>query len=993
MKTGRSERKTRQRRRLLWAGAAVLWVGLIAVVALRGPLRELAGGAGLGPDAGPRVELTELPVRVLSPDGTPVEGARVMASARPGLGLPVVVDGRTGAGGEARLAGVPVGEASLVVEAPGFAREDRAVTVEAGAAALEIRLEPGGAVAGTVVDEAGEPIANARVTALPEPSANLGPGPRLTNAPRGLPKWETTTGSDGGFGFDTLRPGPQLVAASAAGYDTTARVIETGADPVRLVLRQTGALLGEVSLADGSPAGGATVSIVGSGIWPARSVETDVEGSFRIDGVPPGVYEVRASRGTLVADPWEGLTIAAGGEARATLTLEPGTAFRGVVVRAEDATPIEGAEILLSEEALSFQPRAARTDEAGAFALEGLRPVPHRLSVRAEGFVPIVAEARTPDGEPVRIELRRAAILSGAVVDALGHAVAGAQVEIVGTDESGAAVGSGAADDPFRAALFAQQQEGPVPIASGELGVTLGEVPPIPLGSGPMVLPPAAATADPAAGEALGSITDAQGRFRLEGVPPGRLQLVARHPDHAPAITDPMLITAGEEREDLEIVVPDGGTIAGRVVDERGFPIGDVRVEMQAEREPWPRIAVSAEDGTFGFESVLGTTTLTAYPSGRPTARETVVVPSGETVEVALSIESELATLAARTVDERGFPIAGVRVHVRSLRARAPFSRAAVSADDGTLSIEGLPRPPWRITVQHEQYADTTRDVRSAEDELQLVLRGGAALRGRVVDDWDDAPVVGARVIVRGRRAWTAATNSEGAFEVLRLPEGNYEVSVTSPGFVEAASSAALSAGPRGLEDVELDPIRLVPGGAATGTVVDALGAPVSGAEVAWGSPPDWRAAARTDARGYFRLEGAPPGEVSLVARHPAAGESDAETARVFAREETPGITLHLRERFDPTRAELGEGRSSGVAVTLTERDDSLVIARVTPGSTAAEAGLRRGDVLLTIDGAEVTDLEEARARLRGAPGVEAILELERGGQTLRVPVDREVRY
>ena len=91
-------------------------------------------------------------------------------------------------------------------------------------------------------------------------------------------------------------------------------------------------------------------------------------------------------------------------------------------------------------------------------------------------------------------------------------------------------------------------------------------------------------------------------------------------------------------------------------------------------------------------------------------------------------------------------------------------------------------------------------------------------------------------------------------------------------------------------------------------SLVDALGAPVSGAEVAPSAAdgsPDWSRAVRTDPRGGFELRGVPAGDVWPWARHPAAGEAHARwPTRVRTGEETPGVVLRLPERFDETRGD-----------------------------------------------------------------------------------------
>lgn len=974
----------RGRRLAAIVAVGLSWVGLLALILVRTPLIDPSalnapGMADAGPSA--RAVLSagqgRLSVRVLDVDGHPLEDALVvMRMEREGRGA-LLARASTRSDGTALVLGLPDGLAHVTVERPGMARITRVVRIADGRGRVSVTLRPGASLAGLVVDTEGQPVSGALVRVRPARDDAADP-------------WEAQTDDEGRFAFDTLRPGMQRVEASAPGYDTATQRLPAGLTDVRLSLRRTGEVVGRVVGPGSEPAPGATVVLAGSGVWPPRQTTTDEQGQFSVAGVPAGVYEVRAHRGNLVADPVEGLLLEAGGSARVTLRLTPGITLHGVVITAEDDAPIAEAEIVVAEDALSFTPRVARTGEDGTFEIEGLRRRPHRITVHAEGYVPIIAAQHEPGEEPVRFALRRAAILEGVVVDDDDRPVAGAQVAVQGTTEGGEPIVLTGSELSFREALFEAQLAGPMPVLeSGELGVTLGTVPPIPIAPGDE-----SSSAPGPTGAAY--VTDAQGRFRLTGIPPGRVQLSAFHPDYAPAMSEMLVVVAGSHRDDLRLVMPQGGTVEGRVVDGRGFPVGFLRVEMRTEGEPFPRVALAAEDGTFSFAAALGTTTLTAYPSGMPAARKTVQVLAGQTLEVELALEGELVTLHVRTVDARGFPMAGVSVSVRSLRAQSPMQLTSRSADDGTLELGGLPPPPWQVVADHEDYALVRLDdVRSAEDELVIELVPGAAVRGRVLSDWDGAPVPNAVVTIASRSLATPTdhTDSEGTFEISRVPSGNYRVSVAATGFLAAERSVRLERRSVGLLDVEVPDIRLTAGGDISGEVVDALGSGVSGAEVAVGAPPDWASAVRTDAQGRFRLVGVAAATVSVSARHPAAGEATEGGVRVVARDETTGVRIRLPERYDEERlqaAGAGIERRTGVAVDVRDSAAGVVIRTVVAGSQAARAAIRRGDVVVAVDGEQVTSAAHARAMLRGAAGVDAIVEVRRRGRSVRIPVPRE---
>src|SRR5690606_2409702 len=138
---------------------------------------------------------------------------------------------------------------------------------------------------------------------------------------------------------------------------------------LRLTLERVGLVGGRAVLPDGSGAEGATIVIAGSGIWPARQVEADAEGRFRITDVPPGVYEVRASSGDLVAEPRRGLDVEPGSPAYLTFALVDGVALRGIIRDSVSGRPIAGASVSVSTEELDVAPRATTSGDDGRFTV------------------------------------------------------------------------------------------------------------------------------------------------------------------------------------------------------------------------------------------------------------------------------------------------------------------------------------------------------------------------------------------------------------------------------------------------------------------------------------------------------------------------------------------------------------------------------------------------------------------------------------------------
>jgi hypothetical protein len=973
--TGPASLRRRLAGRWVWP-VAVLWVALGAVLLARWASSDPAASSPAETSSG------QLDVRVVDDEGRPVPEASVRVTVthrerRFGA------EGATDPDGRLRFLDLPAGEAEVVVEKAGYARGVETLELDPNGG-LTIVLSEGRSLAGTVVTESGAPIPGATVIVELDPPADR---PGTT--------WTAHADAEGRFHLETLPTFPLVLRAEARGYESlTIRL--TDRDPPPLVLGRAGGISGIVIDTEDQPAVGATVVLGGSGVWPARSTQTDSGGRFAFRGVPAGVYEVSSRRGSLVSAPREGLSLESGGALDLRLVLEPGRTLHGTVVDAADDRPVGGAEISVTEESLFVAPRAIRASPQGEYVLEGLRDRAHRLSVRAEGFVPTTTVV-TPGAAAVEVRLRRGGTLIGQVVDRRGMPIRGASLEIVGRLDNGMPIQTDGSETSFQSALLAATASGPAPVApSGELGVTLGTVPPIPLDPGAAAAAPVLTpsgplgTASPGLAEMPSAyLTDRHGEFRIRAVPPGELQVIARFPGHAPAISRPLLVVSDGE-QDVTLTLDRAGRITGQTTDARGFPLASVRVEMQSETAPYPLVVLADDHGAFVFEEISGRTTLTAYPEGLPPIRETVTVGPDAHVEVTLAATGDLHTLHARTVDARGFPVPDVVVEVRSLRAQSPFRRTLRSAEDGTLVVGSLPAPPWRIEASAPGYPPLRRLLDEVPDrEVSLVLAMGSTVAGVILDDRSGQGVADVQVRLEpvDGLASSRSTNIDGTFEFSSINIGTYTLIVRSHQHVSSRRSVAVV---ESEDRIELDPIRLDEAGSVAGQIVDQVGTPIAGAEVTAGEPPSWVGAVRSDPQGRFRLGGLTPGEVAITARHPAAGSSATLPATVYAGEETSARLIRLAERFDPARAELAGGRRTGLAVELLDTPTGVRVRSVAPGSSGERGGLHAGDRLLSIDGRPIDRAAVAAERFRGPVGIDVIVVVRRGGREHTLTVARE---
>ncbi|MGE0869484.1 MAG: carboxypeptidase regulatory-like domain-containing protein [Kofleriaceae bacterium] len=343
---------------------------------------------------------------------TAADGRFAIAALAPGSYTLTAVDGEHA---PARSAPVTVG--------------DRAVT------GIEITMQDGGVVAGTVIDAAGQPAAFATVRVAR--AADDG------QAGWGVDARQATTDQRGAFELRGLpRAHQRARAESETAASKLADVDLTETSTVRdlkLVLDVAGTIAGTVVDDKGAPVAEVQVhafpdilggqSSEGLALAGMSSATTDGGGGFTIRGLPDGKYRLWATRSQSGGAGWgQHDTPAKTGDQNVRITLAAPGSIVGKIVIAESTAPPKHASVQSG-----WQARVP-TNRDGSFRIAEIAPGDHDLSVLGPEFAELVKrDVKVQPGKQTdlgTITVHRGRRVAGTVVDRSGTPVPGARVMV-----------------------------------------------------------------------------------------------------------------------------------------------------------------------------------------------------------------------------------------------------------------------------------------------------------------------------------------------------------------------------------------------------------------------------------------------------------------------------------------------------------------------------------------------------------------------------------
>lgn len=649
--------------------------------------------------------------------------------------------------------------------------------------------------------------------------------------------------------------------------------------------------------------------------------DTDIDEVFRTETDGAGAFELSVEGEWLgdvedVAVRAEGYSVnrkalaslgeaGPGAELFAAFSLHRGTSIRGTVrdrVRGEGIAGVKiravDARASLFDAMWDGKDDAVESDASGAFEIPNLSAGAYRVFTDGQeaGYVPVGSRSRIvnleDEGSQAHVEfiLEKGGVIAGRVVDTQGRPVRDAMVSMM----------------PVNIPIF--QDVDSMMLFEYDASVT----------------------------------TDANGAFEILGAGFDYKYRVSVHPEaYAPSASEPVQVTRAQPRAEIRLVVAPGATVSGVAVYEDNTPAAGLELTLNPEMSDLMTGGVGMdsvntdENGAFTFTHVAaGEYTILPdnfFESFRddadaidlldPFSDQVSVTSDGETPVTGLSVVVQRPTEGTGVITgivflASGAPAANVYVDADPIGQRG--SEGAMTDSDGRFSIEKLPAPVYELSVDGDSGSVVLNNVPVGSD-VTLRLNPPLRVAGQVVDE-SGQPVPNARVrfesadesfdagefmtMFMADSGNTTETDDAGHFTFGNVEPGRYVFKAKSASRGSGASMPVTLAVGRAPANLV---IRLEPGSAVSGVVVDGAGRALEGATVSLletGGPDDAFSrylpaamqekggTATSDASGSFRMVNVPAGEYALTATRPGMAPARIEGITVEARRDMGNLRI-----------------------------------------------------------------------------------------------------
>jgi len=597
---------------------------------------------------------------------------------------------------------------------------------------LEIALAPGCSLTGKLIDAStGKPLAGAQILLRDRMSV--------------------TTNEDGAFDCGVLPRGRYTLAVQKAGFAYAVTTVSADRDAVQLALetKPEGVVKGRVTNTQGEPVPGARVGPPGQ-YFDFQQATTNADGVYTLSGFDP---DLRISELTAFVDGYDysrkGGILFQPGQRIMTVDFQLNKTKKQETrditgqVKAVDGKPVFGARIAYGFGVFFEDYRSTTSDGDGKYTLNGVSAAQSLVAVQADGYAPVFQVVKVKANMQLDFTLPSGHRVEGRIVDEDGNPLAGFHVSA---------------------------------------GIQPPELDQLGMFQWTYVLEPK-------------TMTDAEGHFRLDSLPAGKVLIDAYGPGDIRLDAVPLAV----DRNDQRIEIPKRLQVSGTVVSAvdgtpiTGFTIGDEYHEKGT--------AFTTPDGTFTLTNTRmtrgGKMMLTVEAPGYCRAYQLVEAKSAKEADptgLVIRLKPAVTFTGTVTGKDTGKVLDGVLVTVldttlsggiSSFRwSEIPEAWRPISARTdagGHFHLDAVPIRYGAVLLEKVGYGRQLLPDVNLGKPLQIGMEPGATITGNALDD-TGKPRTDAFIEVStpdGVQSFDTDLDADGKFRVSNLAPGEYLISQT----------------------------------------------------------------------------------------------------------------------------------------------------------------------------------------------------------------------